>query len=135
MFPTTRDASVDGLRDFRDILARWIDAEGRGDARALERLLDAAFHGDGPDGYVLTKDQWLERYRSGGLVNVRFGWHDAEVRVYYGTAVVLGVQSQTSSCQGRDLSGDFRATLVAVRRADRWTIVNLQLTRLSAPPV
>lgn len=135
MFRTARNASVGSLQDFGDILARWIAAEGRGDTRALDTLLDPAFQGDGPDGYVLTKDQWLDRHRNGGLVHVRFTWHDAQVRAYEDTAVVMGVQSQTASYQGRDLSGDFLATLVAVRREDRWTIVNVQLTRRNGPSV
>jgi ketosteroid isomerase-like protein len=134
MFPAAGHASLERLQDFDDILARWVDAEGRGDADALESILDAAFQGDGPNGYVLTKQEWLDRYRSGDLATVEFSWHGTETRAYGDTAVVMGIQSQVATYRGQDHSGDFQATLVGVRRDDRWTIVNVQLTKLAQSP-
>jgi hypothetical protein len=116
------------LDTFDDLLARWIDAEARGDAAALDVLLDDEFRGDSPRGYVLTKQQWLERYRDGELVNGVFEWRRTHIRVHANTVVVMGVQTQKASYQGEDCSGRFRATLVAVCRDGRWSIVNLQLS-------
>jgi ketosteroid isomerase-like protein len=127
-------ASVDGLEHVEDVLARWIDAEARGDAAALDALLADEFCGDGPRGYVLGKEQWLDRYRRGELTNDAFAWHDTDVRVHEDTAVIMGVQAQTACYQGHDCSGRFRATLVAVRHDGRWSIVNLQVsTRVDLP--
>ncbi|MGH9247453.1 MAG: nuclear transport factor 2 family protein [Acidimicrobiales bacterium] len=122
------------MREFDDILIRWIDAEARGDAAALDALLDGDFRGDGPRGFVLTKDQWLDRYRAGDLANDSFTWEDITIRVHDGTAVAMGVQAQVATYQGQDCSGRFRGTLVAVRRGDRWTIVNVQLNPGQGPP-
>jgi hypothetical protein len=130
MFSPASSASVDGLDTFDDVLARWVDAEARGDAATLDALLDGDFRGDGPRGFVLTKQQWLDRYRTGDLTNEEFGWQETKVRVYDDTAVVMGVQAQTARYQGEDCSGRFQGTLVAVRRGDRWLIVNVQLSRL-----
>lgn len=117
-----------GLETFDDILDRWVDAEARGDAAALDVLLDADFRGDGPHGFVLTKQEWLDRYRTGELVNGGFEWRDARVRTQGNAVVVTGVQRQQASYRGQDWSGWFRATLVAVRTDGRWSIVNLQLS-------
>jgi ketosteroid isomerase-like protein len=127
-------ASVDGLVTFDDIFARWLDAEARGDAAALDALLDVDFRGDGPHGFVLTKHEWLDRYRQGDLVNHAFGWHDVHLRVHGDTVVVRGIQAHRGRHRGEDRAGRFRATLVAVRRGDRWSIVNLQLSDLAERP-
>jgi hypothetical protein len=127
-------ATVDGLDTFDDLLARWTDAEARGDTATLDAVLHTEFQGDGPTGYVLAKDEWLERHRSGDLVHHAFTWEKTFARAQ-GTAVYArGVQSQDTRYRGDDCSGRFLATLVAVRRDDGgWAIVNLQLSPLDEP--
>jgi hypothetical protein len=132
--PAPRDAKVVGLQDFEDILARWIDAERNHDASALDSLLDPAFQGDGPDGYVLSKPEWLERHRRGDLADVDLVWRETRRRIHGDTAVVMGVQSRLAH-QGRGAPiGDFQVTLVAVRRRGRWAVVNVQITPAAPPP-
>ncbi|HZA76091.1 MAG TPA: nuclear transport factor 2 family protein [Acidimicrobiales bacterium] len=131
MFAAGPRARVVGLESFEDVLTRWIDAEGRGDAVALERLLDDDFCGDGPGGFVLSKQQWLDRYRTGDLANDAFAWEDTQVRLHDDAAVAMGVQTQTARYQGQDCSGRFLGTLVAVRRDGRWSVVNVQLSRVA----
>jgi hypothetical protein len=123
-------ASVTGLDTFDDILARWIEAEAHGDAASLEALLDVDFRGDGPRGYVLTKQEWLDRYRDGELVNTAFDWEDMVVRAHGDTVFVRGIQRQKAQYRGEDCSGRFLATLVGVRQDGRWVLVNLQLSEL-----
>jgi Domain of unknown function (DUF4440) len=127
-------ASVRGLDTFDALFARWIDAEARGDAVTLDALLNADFRGDSPHGYVLTKQEWLERYRCGDLVNGAFCWEDTHVKVHADTVYARGIQAQKASYRGEDWSGRFRATLVAVRQGGRWSIVNLQLSELAGEP-
>jgi hypothetical protein len=133
MFPARPGASVDALVTFEDVLAGWIDAEARGDAAALDSLLDDDFRGDGPHGFVLTKHQWLDRHQTGDLANDTFAWEDTSVRIYDDTAVVMGVQTQTARYRGLEYSGRFLGTLVAVRRDGRWSIVNVQLSQVEDP--
>jgi 3-methyladenine DNA glycosylase AlkD len=82
---------------------------------------------------VLDKDGWLDRHRRGDLAVDTFAWVEAGVRLSGNTAVAAGTQSQVARFRGRDCSGAFAATLVAVRRHDRWTIVNLQLSARPNP--
>jgi hypothetical protein len=134
MFRADGGASVGRLETFDDVLAGWIDAEARGDATALDALLDDDFRGDGPRGFVLTKQQWLDRYRTGDLANDAFAWEGTRVRVHDDAAVAMGIQAQTARYQGRDWSGRFLGTLVAARRSGRWSIVNVQLSPATDPP-
>jgi hypothetical protein len=134
MSPRASGATVGGLDTFDDILARWVDAEARGDAESLDALLDVDFRGDGPRGFVLTKQEWLDRCRGGDLVTHAFGWDGTEVRVHADTVFVRGVLTQKASYRGEDWSGRFLATLVAVRQDGHWSIVNLQLSELVDDP-
>jgi Domain of unknown function (DUF4440) len=134
MFRADRHASVGGLETFDDVLSGWIDAEARGDAAVLEVLLADDFRGDGPRGFVLTKQQWLDRYRTGDLANHAFAWEETRVRVHDDAAVAMGIQAQTARYQGLDCSGRFLGTLVAIRRNGRWSIVNVQLSPTTDPP-
>jgi hypothetical protein len=122
------------MGEIDDFVTRWCEAERFGDAEALAAVLHDDFRGIGPFGFVLTKDQWLDRYRQGDLVNDAFTWQEAEVREYGDTAVVVGVQVQTTAYQGRDSSGRFRGALVTVGSGGERLIVHVQLSALAAPP-
>jgi Domain of unknown function (DUF4440) len=61
-----------GTDTFVDLVRAWAGAELRGDPEALDTLLASDFVGVGPRGFVLTRDQWLVRYRTGELRNSSF---------------------------------------------------------------
>jgi ketosteroid isomerase-like protein len=118
--------------DALDLVQRWAAAEQNNDAGLLGELLAGDFTGVGPLGFVLTRDQWLGRYRN-GLENRAFAVEEPQVRGYGTAAVVVGVLAQETSWQGGDNSGRFRVTLVAVRPADRWLLANVHIGPLQRP--
>jgi ketosteroid isomerase-like protein len=88
----------------------------------------------GPLGFVLTRQQWLERFGN-GLENRAFRVEEPQVHEHGSAAVVIGVDAQETSFRGADNSGRFRLTLVAVRPADRWQVAGVHIGPLqSAPP-
>src|SRR5215510_10080131 len=111
-----------------DLGQHWADAEQWMDAAALEAILDNDFVAVGPRGFVLNRQQWLDRYRSGDLRNDRFEWQDVSVREYGDAAIAVGIQTQQTAWQGQDASGRFRVTQVYVRKADRWFIANIHIS-------
>ena len=119
--------------DVRELVHHWAQAERNNDAEALDGLLADDFVGVGPVGFVLGRDQWLARFGN-GLENRAFAVEDAQVRDYGTAAVVVGVLAQETSFQGRDNSGRFRLTLVAVRPGDRWLLANAHIGMLQATP-
>ncbi len=44
---------------------RCAPTEGEGGAATLDALLDPQFVGASPQGFMLPREQWLERYRTG----------------------------------------------------------------------
>jgi ketosteroid isomerase-like protein len=117
-----------------DLVRRWAEAEERNDPDLLDGLLAAGFVGVGPFGFVLTREQWLGRFR-GGLHNSALTVKDHQVHHHGVAAVVVGVQAQQTSFQGRDNSGRFRLTAVAVRPKDRWLLASVHVGPLQEPPV
>lgn len=109
-----------------DLGRRWTDAELKGDAAALDALLADDFVGIGPRGFVLTRQQWVERYRGRDLKNDAFAWRDVAIRDYGDTVVAVGIQDQRTTYQGNDVSGRFRTTLVCVRQGGDWRIAGWQ---------
>ncbi len=116
-----------------DLLDRWAAAERTGDAETLDALLAADFKAIGPLGFILDKTGWLQRYRSGDLVNEEFEIDEVDARSYGSTAVVNAVQHQKAAHRGRSFPGNFRITVVAVESGGGWQIVNIQLSQLVDP--
>ncbi len=107
---------------------RWADAERRADVDALDALFSDDFSAIGPRGFVLNRQQWLDRYRSGSIKNETFTWQETGVRAYRDAIIATGTQTQQSTYQGQDASGRFRTTLVYVHGKNGWRIALIQLS-------
>jgi ketosteroid isomerase-like protein len=112
----------------------WANAERAGDADALQPLLADDFLLVGPLGFMLDKTQYLGSRRSGDLRHESLVWDDVRVRAYTDAAVVVGALTQRTTYQGRDASGRFRVTQVAIRRGDRWILAGLHYSPIAQPP-
>jgi ketosteroid isomerase-like protein len=112
----------------RDVGARWVDAELAADVDTLDALATDDFRLVGPFGFVLDKEQWLDRYRSGDFSTAALDWRDS--------AVAIGTQSQQAAYKGSPANGEFRISHVFVRDGGPWRIASMQLspTSFSPPP-
>jgi ketosteroid isomerase-like protein len=117
-----------------DLGRRWATAERQGDTATLDRLAVDDFTLVGPFGFILTKQQWLDRYRDGDLVTSELSWEEVTVRGYGATAVAIGVHDQRAAYRGRPNDGRFRATHIAVRHDDgEWKLAGIHLSPLGLP--
>lgn len=130
----THSHSADVTDQILQLGQRWAAAELASDADALGALLGDDFLLVGPLGFMLDKTQYLGSRRSGDLKHEALTWEDVRVRVYGDTAVAVGSQTQKSAYQGRDASGRFRVTQIAVRRGDTWILVGLHYSPIAQPP-
>jgi hypothetical protein len=111
---------IDGLLD------SWATAERRGDVTRLRSTLDAAFTAVSADGTVFDRQQWLDRYRTGELVNDAFEWRTWRWSGRRGIVVAVGDLEQISSYRGRDASAVLTLAVVADRW--RWRLIGLHAT-------
>jgi len=112
----------------------WATAELRGDTAFLEARLTDDFIGIGPLGFMLTKQEWLARHRSGDLKYEAFNLDEVKVRVYNDAAVLTGRQVQNAAYRGNPIQGQFRTTLVFVQQQGQWQLASLQLSTIGQPP-
>jgi ketosteroid isomerase-like protein len=128
----------DQIDELQKLVEDWAAAELRGDATFLGSALADDFIGIGPRGFMLTKDQWLERHETGSLRYESFGLDEVEVRPYGDAAVTVCRQTAEGVYEdenGRyDIHEQFRATLVFVRQQGRWMLAGLQLSPILGRP-
>lgn len=127
---------IDGLNR---LVEEWGNAELAGDTPFLRATLADDFVGVGPRGFMLTKEQWLDRHESGNLRYESFGLDEVGARRYEDAAVVICRQDADGAYEddnGRyDIQEQFRATLVFVRQQGRrWRLASLQLSPILGRP-
>lgn len=112
----------------------WSQAEMGAETATLEAISTSDFVLVGPLGFVLDKQQWLERYRSGDLVTRSLSLEDPAIRVYGEAAVTIARHIQRASYQGQPADGQFRTTHIAVRLDRRWLLAGIHLSPIGGPP-
>jgi ketosteroid isomerase-like protein len=112
---------------------RWAKAECAGDVETLAGLADDAFRLVGPFGFVLDKEQWLDRYRSGAFHTSSLDWDEVSVADHGDVAIAIGKQTQEAAYQGRPSNGEFRVSHVFARTPDGWRLIGMHISQ-AAPP-
>jgi ketosteroid isomerase-like protein len=120
-------------RQAEEFVGEWAAAEQRGDAAFLEGALTDDFVGVGPLGFLLNKQQWLERF-AGGLSYESFVLDELKTRFYGDAAVATCRQKQAGEFQDNDVGGDFRATLVLVEGDSRWLLAGWHASPIAGAP-
>jgi ketosteroid isomerase-like protein len=118
-----------------EFLSEWAAAEGAGDARTLETLLADGFTAVGPMGFILPKQAWLARHRSGDLSYQEFGLDEVQARpVGPDAAVVTARSNSRGSFQGHPVPESLRATLVLASSAGRWQLAAIHMSFIAGTP-
>jgi hypothetical protein len=103
----------------------WVD---------LDELAVEGFGLVGPLGFMLDREQWLDRFRGGDLVISRLTWNDSRAGGLTDAAVVVGVHEQRAAYGGQQNDGKLRVAQVWVRTLDTWQLASLHLSQIIAPP-
>jgi ketosteroid isomerase-like protein len=117
----------------------WLAAEAGGDAATIGGLLDDDFTGVGPLGFVLTRDEWLDRHASGALRYSALRLEEPVVRALGDHAVVVARQAGAGSYRGHALPEALRITIVLRAAAGGWRVAHVHSSFVAgtagAPPV
>ncbi len=120
----TRETTV------RDATQRWLDATVRGDADALDAMLEAGYTFTHATSAVCdTRDEWLESFRSGRRRYKLWEISDTTVRLFPGFAIMTG-RGHQEVVRPDDSVFDLRTgfTNVWVEQDGRWMLAVWQAT-------
>jgi ketosteroid isomerase-like protein len=124
----------DQQTEIDELEASWSQAEIGADTGTLDEISTSDFMLVGPLGFVLDKEQWLERYRSGDLATGSLSLEDPATRVHGDAAVTIARHIQRASYKGQNADGQFRSTHIAVRVDRRWLLAGIHLSPIGGPP-
>jgi hypothetical protein len=106
----------------------------KGDAKALERLLDEKFTLTDSRGTVTTLADTLTEVRNREPRYEVFRNHGMKVRLYGQTALVNGITTVKGTSGGQPFEADFQFTDTLVKRGGIWVLVASHASRLASAP-
>lgn len=115
--------------EVRTIQDRFDQAELHDDRDALHDLIDDEFLSIGPKGFVLDKEQWINRHNF-------FTYHtldisEIDVRVFGQTVIVRDIQRNRATSSGREVQISTRVSQVWTYRDRRWRLIAIQFSPLA----
>ena len=117
------------MDDLLEIQDRFDRAELSADRETLRELIADDFLSIGPRGFVLDKDQWIDRH--GEFRYQSLDTSEMDVRRYGDTAVVRDVQRNRATYRDQQVAVNTRVGQVWVRQDDRWRLVAIQFSPLA----
>jgi len=108
------------------------EATLKGDTSFLEKYLADDYVGISAEGQMVTKDQAIERRKSGKLKYVAIDVKDSKISGYGDTAIANILASVKATYEGKPFSDEYRATFVYVKQKGNWKQVSFQPTLVSA---
>lgn len=118
------------LKEEINILQNKFDkAELRADTAALQELLADDFFSIGPKGFVLDKQQWIDRH-------IQFSYQkletsDIKIRVYGNTAIVTDIQENEAKYKDEPVKLKVRVCQVWIKQENKWQLVSIQFSPLA----
>jgi hypothetical protein len=109
----------------------WATAELRGDTTFLERNLADDFVCVGPYGFLLTKDEWLERHGSRKLRYESFRLDEVRGRFYGEAAMMIARQITKGKYEDNDLPGSLRTALFFAQQEGRWLLAGIHMSSIA----
>jgi ketosteroid isomerase-like protein len=119
-------------QEIKSLQEQGRDAALKGDTSFQEKHLVDDYVGIDADGRMLTKDEAIQRRKSGAVKYESIDQREAKIRVYGDTAVLNSLASVKGTSDGKPFSGSFRTTFVYVKQKGDWKQVSFQTTQVTA---
>lgn len=131
----SKDATLksDAEQTVLEMMRRYVEAYGRNDVAALDKILADVFVFTSSRGIVVTKAQELADIRSGEMRTKAATVDEAQVRVHRDAAVVTARATLRGVWHGQDFSGQYRVTATWVKEKGGWRLLAEHASRISQP--
>ena|SRR2546426_8149718 len=116
----------------KELQNKFDKAELHGDRETLRELLADDFLSIGPKGFVLNKEEWVNRHD-------QFKYHELttsemDIRTYDKTAIVRNIQRNKAQYDNHPVQVATRVTQVWVNQKEQWRLAAIQFSPLAEQP-
>ena len=109
----------------------WAAALLNADLATIDRIEAPDYTLADQDGNLMTRAQSDAELKAGDYKATAFKNDEVKVRVYGDTAIVSGLETETSTYKGKDSSGQYRFTDVFVKRDGGWQAVATHTSKVA----
>jgi len=107
---------------------KFDQAEKDADKEALNDLIADDFLSIGPKGFVLNKQEWIDRHAYFKYLHLETS--EIDVSLYDNTAIVRNIQRNIGDMNGRQVKVATRVSQVWVKQKDKWKLAAIQFSPL-----
>ena len=120
--------------ELEDLGRRWAQAEVAQDLATLAELAHPDFLLVGPLGFVLDREQWLDRYASGDFVTTALDWRDLTCGSSATRRWSSGSMINRPRTAGSPTTANSEQPTCWSATPPRWQLVGMHLSPIAAPP-
>jgi hypothetical protein len=113
----------------RQVQAEFDRAELYDDRETLRRLIADDFLSIGPRGFILNKDQWINRHNQ--FSYQALDTSEMDVRLHDGTAIVRNVQKNRATYDNHPVELTVRVSQVWVNQQGEWRLAAIQFSPMA----
>jgi hypothetical protein len=126
MTPRAKDPQV--TADLRNLHQEFSDAELHADTDRLNALLADDFKSIGERGYLLGKQQWIDRHAD--FAYLALTTTELQVRRYDHAAIIRCVQRSRATWQGEVMTSTVRLSQVWIESSGGWQLAGIRFSLL-----
>jgi hypothetical protein len=123
----TTDSAVKEM--IRDVQNEFDDAELHADTKKLQKLLAEDFQGIGPKGFVLNKEQWINRHKQ--FKYEKLDTSEMNIRLYRDTAIVSNIQKNKATFNNEPVNLTVRVSQVWLNENGQWKLASIQFSPMA----
>lgn len=113
----------------RNLQQKFDEAELHGDTGILPQLIADDFLSIGPKGFVLTKQEWIDRHEH--FKYLKLETSETDVRLYDKTAIVRNIQRNKAVYKDQPIDIATRVMQVWVDIDGQWKLAGIQFSPLA----
>jgi hypothetical protein len=113
----------------RDVQNEFDKAELHADTKKLDQLLTDDFLSIGPRGFVLNKEQWINRHKQ--FRYEQLDTSEMNIRLYGDTAIVTDIQKNKATFNNEPVSLSVRVSQVWIHENSQWKLASIQFSPMA----
>jgi hypothetical protein len=113
----------------RDVQNEFDKAELHADTKKLDQLLTDDFLSIGPRGFVLNKEQWINRHKQ--FRYEQLDTSEMNIRLYGDTAIVTDTQKNKATFNNEPVSLSVRVSQVWIHENSQWKLASIQFSPMA----